>query len=108
MDQPGKVEAEFLAIIVLDEIERLHVLRVAFVDESPCKSPAVLEPRGVNMLSFWHMHREVRFDDTTLDQVIYIHIRSECFSDDGLMLACIKLIEVVGGEALEWLLAVIL
>lgn len=50
-DQKGEIKAHFLPVVVLDEIDRLHVLGVLLVDHAPDQLPFVLPPGAVDLLS---------------------------------------------------------
>ena len=45
MDEPGEVEAEFFTVVVLDEVEWLHVLQEASQEHASTQTPLVFLPR---------------------------------------------------------------
>ena len=75
MDEPGKVEAKLLAIVVLNEIDWLHFPQESRSHHAPGQFPFVLIPRLANEVSLRHMHREVVEYDTTFAQVLHIKLR---------------------------------
>ena len=108
MNQPGKVKAKLLAIIVFDEVERLHVPKETWGSHAPWKFQAVHSPWLFDIFSFGHVHWEVFKYDTTFTQVVHIHFLLKRLRDDGLMLAAIELVKLIRSIALKRLRAVVL
>ena len=59
MNQPGEVKAELLAIVVSDEVERLHIIQETLQDHTVRQSPAIFHPRFVDQFALGHMDGEV-------------------------------------------------
>lgn len=109
VNEPREVEAELLTIVVLDFVERLHVLQESdTVHHTSGEPKAVLFPRCYDRKTIRHVYREVVEDDTTLHQIFKIHFLLERLHHNGLDLARVKLIEHVASVALEGKHAVVL
>ena len=52
------------------------------------------------------MHWEVTLNDTALFKVVKVDVLLQCLEYNGLMLARVKLVEIIGSEAFERLYAV--
>ena len=109
MNEPGEVKAELLAIVVLDEIDRLHILQESSSEEHTSREgPAVSDPGLVDQVAILHVNWEVIKDDTTLPQVVNVNFLLESLHHNCLNLACVEGIEHVASVALEGQLGIVL
>ena len=108
MDKPSKVESELLAVVVFDEIERLHICKEAFEQHTCRQTPSIIKPRIIDQVSFRHMHWEVLSNHTTLPHVFHINLTLQCLHDNGLVLPTVELIEHIGSIALKWFSQIVL
>ena len=74
MNQPGEVKAELFTVIILDKVQRLHVVEETMSNHAIRKSPPVVEPGWNDMIAFRHMYREMLKNDAALHHVVYVNL----------------------------------
>ena len=86
MDEPSKIKAHLLAIVVLNDIKRLHVVEEASCQHANYKSETIVHPTAINLTTFRHVHREMLQDNFFLHEFVKFKLPMKCLSNDLLLL----------------------
>ena len=107
MDKPCEIEAHLLAIVVFDDIERLHIVKESRCQHTRDQSVTIVHPTAVNLTTLGHVYGEMLQDNISFHKVFKLKISVKCLSYDLLLLTCIESNEHITGVIYERLLAIV-
>lgn len=100
-DEKGEIKAHFLPVVVLDEVDGLHVPGVLLVDHAPDQLPLVLLPGAVDLLPVLVVGREVVQDYPHLLVVVNVDFLVEDIHHYQVLLCALKTLKHIRSQELK-------